>query len=106
MYCSRPYSPPWTRKGWDSSKPHKKVYGEASGLVARALTEAGPNQRIPIRMFNPGNVSVTVKVGAVVGLLHPADVVPSAAIGTACPPAVETLTMPEHLQELYAQSSV
>lgn len=74
-------------------------------LVARALVNAQPNNIIPLRLFNPGNKAVTIKEGAIAGLLQPAEAlswsgVPGAADFPTSPPAV-----PEHLQELYAQSS-
>ncbi|KAM3623655.1 uncharacterized protein V6R79_013858 [Siganus canaliculatus] len=75
-------------------------------LVARVLVEAQSLKTVPFRIFNPGNAAVTVKEGAIAGFLQSAQALQPTETGTQhemtfnSPP-----TVPEHLQELYAQSS-
>lgn len=85
--------------------PTKGFVEKYKVLIARALVNAQPTNIVPLRPFNPGNKAVTIKEGAIAGLLQPAEALPSSNVSTvadfpASPPAV-----PEHLQELYAQSS-
>uniref|UniRef100_A0A3B4WDD1 Gypsy retrotransposon integrase-like protein 1 n=2 Tax=Seriola lalandi dorsalis TaxID=1841481 RepID=A0A3B4WDD1_SERLL len=79
-------------------------------LVARVVVQAQQSADIPIRVFNPGASSVTLKKGAVAGVLQPAKVVEVVA-----PQPLKVLTAPEtanlssapvppHLQALYSES--
>lgn len=74
-------------------------------LMARVLVDDQPNSVVPLRLFNPGNKTVTIKEGAVAGLLQPAKALPPSnnPKGTFRPDTFPKV--PEHLQELYVQSS-
>lgn len=74
-------------------------------LMARVLVDAQPNSVVPLRLFNPGNKTVTIKEGAVAGLLQPAKALPPPNAPTETFRPDSFLAVPEHLQELYVQSS-
>ena len=77
-------------------------------LVARVLVEVQPHMTMPLRIFNPGNSAVTIKKGAIVGLLQPVEVLqPTNAVAHNQPEQTVSSRppVPQHLQELYAQSS-
>ena len=79
-------------------------------LVAHVVVQAQRSTNIPIRVFNPGAVPVTLKKGAVAGVLQPAEVMEE---GERQPLKVSTLpepvnsasvSVPIHLQVMYAES--
>ncbi|KAG1927529.1 interleukin-1 receptor accessory protein-like 1-A [Pimephales promelas] len=74
-------------------------------LIARALVNAQATNIIPLRFFNPGNKAVTIKEGAIAGLLQPAEALSPSSVPIAADFPVSPPAVPEHLQELYAQSS-
>ncbi|KAG1957273.1 thy-1 membrane glycoprotein [Pimephales promelas] len=74
-------------------------------LIARALVNAQATNIIPLRLFNPGNKAVTIKEGAIAGLLQPAEALSPSSVPIAADFPVSLPAVPEHLQELYAQSS-
>ncbi len=64
-------------------------------LVARVVVQARQSADIPIRVFNPGAAPVTLKKGAVAGVLQPAKVVEVAApLSLKVPTAPETVNCP------------
>lgn len=85
--------------------PTKGFVEKHKVLIARALVNAQPTNIVPLRLFNPGNKAVTIKEGAIAGLLQPAEALPSSSVSTAADFPASPPAVPEHLQELYAQSS-
>lgn len=75
-------------------------------LIARALVNAQLTNVVPQLLFNPGNKTVTIKKGAIAGLLQPAEALPPLSVPTVVDFSVSSAAVPEHLQELYAQSSI
>ncbi|XP_077362008.1 uncharacterized protein LOC144006828 [Festucalex cinctus] len=85
--------------------PTKGFVEKHKVLVARVLIHAQPSKTVPIRLFNPGNKSVTIKEGSIAGLLQPAEVVQPPSGHPARDTPTSPLVVPHHLQELYAQSA-
>ncbi|KAG1925231.1 thy-1 membrane glycoprotein [Pimephales promelas] len=75
-------------------------------LIARALVNAQATNIIPLRFFNPGNKAETIKEGAIAGLLQPVEALSPSSVPIAADFPVRPPAVPEHLQELYAQSSM
>lgn len=59
--------------------PTKRFVEKHKVLLARAVVEARPLKVVSLCIFNPGNRSVTIKKGAIAGVLQPVKVLPSAA---------------------------
>lgn len=93
-------------KGKVMLSPTKGFVEKHRVLVTRVLVEAQPLKTVPLRIFNPGNTAITIKKGAIAGFLQPAQALQPADT-TAQPDKIVTSspTIPQHLQELYAQSS-
>ena len=79
-------------------------------LVAHLVVQAQRSTNVPIRVFNPGALPVTLKRGVVAGILQPATVLgklePQPPLA---PPASEPInsvsaSLPSHLQVLYNES--
>ncbi|KAJ8008876.1 hypothetical protein DPEC_G00082990 [Dallia pectoralis] len=79
-------------------------------LVARVVVQAQRSTNVPIRIFNPGALPVTLKRGVVAGILQPATVLkkmdPEPFLA---PPGFEPTdsacaSLPSHLQVLYNDS--
>uniref|UniRef100_A0AAV2K8I4 RNA-directed DNA polymerase n=1 Tax=Knipowitschia caucasica TaxID=637954 RepID=A0AAV2K8I4_KNICA len=85
--------------------PTKGFVEKHKVLIARALVNAQPANIVPLRLFNPGNKAVTIKEGAIAGLLQPAEALSSSSVPTAADFPTSSPAVPGHLQELYAQSS-
>ncbi|XP_076748173.1 uncharacterized protein LOC143421991 [Maylandia zebra] len=91
--------------------PTKGFVEKHQVLVAHAVVQPSKPSSIPIRVFNPGAAAVTLKRGAVAGVLQPVQVlegsgghpprVLAALELNGTPPA----SVPSHLQALYAESS-
>lgn len=86
--------------------PTKAFVEKHRALVAHAVVQPRKSSGIPIRIFNPGATPVTLKRGAVAGVLQPAEVV-----GTLAPPPapsepghINSVSVPPHLQVLYEES--
>ncbi|KAJ8369381.1 hypothetical protein SKAU_G00094090 [Synaphobranchus kaupii] len=93
-------------KGEVMLSPTKGFFERHKLLVARVLVEAQPSKTVPLRIFNPGSAAVTIKKGAAAGLLHPAKALQPADTADQLGQAVASSpAVPQHLQELYAQSS-
>lgn len=92
-------------KGDMMLSPTKGFVEKHKILIARALVNAQPTDLVPLRLFNPGNKAVTIKEGAIAGLLQPAEALPSPSAPTAADFSASSPAVPEHLKELYAQSS-
>lgn len=80
-------------------------------LVARVIVAAQPATYVPLRIYNPGSTAVTIKRGAVAGLLHPAEALLTTDTDettTSQPSQTEAglSIVPQHLQELYTQLSL
>ncbi|KAL7406654.1 hypothetical protein ABVT39_024094 [Epinephelus coioides] len=90
-------------KGEVMLSPTKGFVEKHRVLVARVLVETQPLKAIPLRIFNPGNTPVTVKEGAIAGFLQPVESLQPAAT-TVRSEQPELSTVPQHLQEVYAQS--
>lgn len=73
-------------------------------LVACVLVEVQPFKAVPIRICNSGITAVTIKEGAIAGFLQPAEAL-QPTITTAKEEQSEHPTVPQHLQELYQQST-
>ena len=71
----------------------------------KVLVEAQPLKVVPLHIFNPGNTAITIKKGAVAGVLQPVKVLPSANPARLEQTVRSSPIIPQHLQELYAQSS-
>ncbi|KAJ3595974.1 hypothetical protein NHX12_002383 [Muraenolepis orangiensis] len=57
-------------KGEVMLSPTKGFVEKHRLLVARALVEAQCSKTVPLRIFNPGNTSITIKEGAIAGVLQ------------------------------------
>ncbi|KAL7396302.1 hypothetical protein ABVT39_003859 [Epinephelus coioides] len=79
-------------------------------LVARIVVQTQQSTNIPIRVFNPGTASVTLRKGAVAGLLQPVKVMgevglqPTGASTVSEPVSSDSVSVPSHLQSLYTES--
>lgn len=85
--------------------PTKGFVEQHKVLIARVLVNTQPTNVVPLRLFNPGNKAVTIKEGAIAGLLQPAEALPPPSVPTGADFPASSPAVPEHLQELYAQSS-
>ncbi|CAI5674954.1 unnamed protein product [Oreochromis niloticus] len=91
--------------------PTKGFVGKHQVLVAHAVVQPRKPSSIPIRVFNPGAAAVTLKRGAVAGVLQPVQVLEGS--GSHPPRVLAALelngtapaSVPSHLQALYAESS-
>ncbi|CAK6980306.1 uncharacterized protein LOC117496511 [Scomber scombrus] len=89
--------------------PAKSFVKRHHVLVAHVVVHAR-QFGIPIRVFNPGAKPVTLRKGAVAGILQPAEVLgetePHPSKVTAAPDHVHPahVSVPYHLQVLYADS--
>ncbi len=84
--------------------PTKGFMEKHQVMVARIIIGAQPSKRVPVRLYNPGTVSVKVRKGVIAGILQPADVVQAST--TELPPADSCpAVVPSHLQSLYAESA-
>ncbi|XP_036001790.1 uncharacterized protein LOC118565513 [Fundulus heteroclitus] len=94
-------------KGEVVLNPTKGFVEKHKVLVARILVEAQPLKPVPLRLFNPGNTAVTIKEGAIAGFLQPAKALaPTKTIIQPEQTSSSSCTVPQHLQELYTQSSI
>ena len=91
--------------------PIKSFVARHRVLVARVVVHAARRSlNIPIRVFNPGAIPVTLKKGAVAGVLQPAEVLevvePRPLKASAVPEPINLVSasIPPHLQVLYAES--
>ncbi|KAK1884577.1 Gag polyprotein, partial [Dissostichus eleginoides] len=79
-------------------------------LAARVVVQARHSSNIPMRIYNPGPASVTLKRGVVVGVLQPAEVLgevdlhPTKSPVTSDPNDFPVISVPSHLQDMYAES--
>lgn len=85
--------------------PTKGFVEKHKVLIARVLVNTHSTNVVPLRLFNPGNKAVTIKEGAMAGLLQPAEALPPPSVPTLADFPASSPAVPEHLQELYAQSS-
>ncbi|XP_063050302.1 uncharacterized protein LOC134445147 [Engraulis encrasicolus] len=84
--------------------PTRGFVGRHKVLVARVLLQAQHAKGVPLRVFNPGNAPVTIRKGAIAGILQPAHALPPSAT-TAMAELPEHGDIPLHLRELYNQSA-
>lgn len=79
-------------------------------LVARAVVQPGQTQRVPIRVYNPGTLPVTLKGGTPAAILRPAEVLGGKQLqsqwapGETNPNNCVPVSVPSHLQALYTES--
>ncbi|KAL7373215.1 hypothetical protein ABVT39_001512 [Epinephelus coioides] len=79
-------------------------------LVAHIVVQTQQSTNIPIRVFNPGTAPVTLRKGAVAGLLQPVKVMvevglqPTEASTVSEPVSSDSVSVPSHLQSLYTES--
>ncbi|KAI3369648.1 hypothetical protein L3Q82_025357 [Scortum barcoo] len=79
-------------------------------LAARIVIQAQQSSSIPMRIYNPGPAPVTLRKGAVAGILQPAEVLgkvdlqPTKAATTLKSSDRPACPVPSHLQDLYADS--
>ena len=85
--------------------PTKGFVEKHKVLVARAFVNGQPSSVVPLRLFNLGNKAVTIKEGAIAGLLQPAEALLPPSMPTAADFPASSPAVPEHLLELYSQSS-
>jgi len=99
-----------TTEGVLMLSPTKGFIEKHHVLVARIIVQAQRSTNVPIRVFNLGASPVTLKRGAVAGILQPAAVVgkvesqpPSASLASK-PINSVCASLPSHLQVLYDES--
>ena len=90
--------------------PTKGFIEKQHVLVAHIIVQAQRSTNVPIRVFNPGALPVTLKRGAVAGILQPATVLGKLEPQPPLPyRPLDLLTLsaslPSHLQALYNESS-
>ncbi|XP_034004081.1 uncharacterized protein LOC117496511 [Trematomus bernacchii] len=79
-------------------------------LAAHIVVQTRHSSNIPMRIYNPGPASVTLKRGVVVGVLQPAEVLgevdlhPTKSPVTSDPNDFPVISVPSHLQDMYAES--
>lgn len=87
-----------------------KGFIEKHHVLARIVVQTQQSTKIPIRVFNPGTAPVTLRKGAVAGLLQPAKVMEGVEFqpreGSTVPKPVNSdfVSVPSHLQSLYTES--
>ncbi|KAK5606676.1 hypothetical protein CRENBAI_017205, partial [Crenichthys baileyi] len=93
--------------------PTKAFIENHNVLVAHVVVQQQQSASLPMRTFNPGTIPVKVKRGAVAGVLQPVQVVAGKELQAAGanrannvhePVNPVSFSMPNHLQELYADS--
>lgn len=74
-------------------------------LVARVQVAAQPFNAAPLHIFNPATTAITIKKGAIMGFLQPAKALQPSITAQPEQSSTSSFTVPQHLQELYVQSS-
>ncbi|KAI3352572.1 hypothetical protein L3Q82_005508 [Scortum barcoo] len=84
--------------------PTKGFVEKHKKRIARVLVNTQPTNVVPLCLFNPGNKAVTIKEGAIAGLLQPDEALPPPSVPTKADFPDSSSAVPEHLQELYIRS--